>query len=139
MLYAALLKGQAPPVQTLTVDATELRTADGGSCTGRRFRNVGLAEVPLASAQASTAPKTAKGLCAMRYRVTNRSNSAAYVYLALMPEVTEASAAARTPATTRAAALLPGGTMEIRLALPLRSVGASLLAIAAPNPSPQLR
>ena len=77
----------------------------------------------------------------MRYRVTNRSDAAAYVYLALTPELADADAraTARTPATTRAAALLPGGTMEIRLALPLRAVGASLLAIAAPNPSPQLR
>ena len=139
-LYAALLKGQAPPVQTLTVDATELRTADGGSCTGRRFRNVGLAEVSLAALRPGFyRTENRQGLCAMRYRVTNRSDSAAYVYLALTPEVADASAAARTPATTRAAALLPGGTMEIRLALPLRSVGASLLAIAAPNPSPQLR
>ena len=75
----------------------------------------------------------------MRYRVTNRSDAAAYVYLALTPELADASATARVPATIRAAALLPGGTMEIRLALPLRAVGASLLAIAAPNPSPQLR
>lgn len=36
-LYSAVLKAQAPPAQTLTVGATELRTADGGSCTGRRF------------------------------------------------------------------------------------------------------
>lgn len=139
-LYAALLKAQAPPAQTLTVDATELRTADGGSCTGRRFRNVGLAEVQLAAQRPGFyRTEDRQGLCAMRYRVTNQGDSAAYVYLALTPEVADASAAARPPATTRAAALLPGGTMEIRLALPLRTVGASLLAIAAPNPSPQLR
>ena len=57
----------------------------------------------------------------------------------MTPELADVRATARTPATTRAAALLPGGTLEIRLALPLRAVGASLLAIAAPNPSPQLR
>ena len=32
-----------------------------------------------------------------------------------------------------------GGTLEVQVALPLRAVGASLVAIAAPNPSPQLR
>ena len=139
-LYSAVLKAQAPPAQTLTVGATELRTADGGSCTGRRFRDVALVDVPLAARSPGFyRTEHRQGLCAMRYRVTNRSDAAAYVYLALTPELADADATARTPATTRAAALLPGRTMEIRLALPLRAVGASLLAIAAPNPSPQLR
>ena len=139
-LYSAVLKAQAPPAQTLTLGATELRTADGGSCTGRRFRDVALVDVPLAARSPGFyRTEHRQGLCAMRYRVTNRSDAAAYVYLALTPELADASATARAPATIRAAALLPGGTMEIRLALPLRAVGASLLAIAAPNPSPQLR
>ena len=139
-LYSAVLKAQAPPAQTLTIGATELRTADGGSCTGRRFRDVALVDVPLAARSPGFyRTEHRQGLCAMRYRVTNRSDAAAYVYLALTPELADADATARTPATTRAAALLPGRTMEIRLALPLRAVGASLLAIAAPNPSPQLR
>ena len=141
-LYTALLKAQAPSAQSLTVSATELRTADGGSCTGRRFRDVGLVEVPLAAHRPGFyRTEDRQGLCAMRYRLANRGDSAVYAYLALTPEVADANAnaTARTLATTRAAALLPGGTMEIRLALPLRTVGASLLAIAAPNPSPQLR
>ena len=139
-LYSAVLKAQAPPAQTLTLGATELRTADGGSCTGRRFRDVALVDVPLAARSPGFyRTEHRQGLCAMRYRVANRSDAAAYVYLALTPELADASATARAPATIRAAALLPGGTMEIRLALPLRAVGASLLAIAAPNPSPQLR
>ena len=36
-------------------------------------------------------------------------------------------------------AVLPEGMLEVQVALPLRAVGASLVAIAAPNPSPQLR
>lgn len=139
-IYTALLKAQAPPPQTLTVDTAELRTADGGSCAGRRFRGVGLVEAPLAAHRPGFyRTESRQGLCAMRYRLTNRSDSAAYVYLALTPELAEANPATGTPATTRAAALLPGGTMEVQVALPLRAIGASLLAIAAPNPSPQLR
>lgn len=139
-LYTALLKAQAPSEETLTVAAAELRTADGGSCAGRRFRGVGLVEAPLAAHRPGFyRTESHQGLCAMRYRLTNRSDSAAYVYLAVTPELAEANPATRTPATTQAAALLPDGTMEVQVALPLRAVGANLLAIAAPNPSPQLR
>ena len=139
-LYTALLKAQAPPARTLALDATELRTADGGSCTGRRFRDVGLVEVPLTARRPGFyQTEDRRGLCAMRYRVTNRGDSAVYVYLASTPNFADTSAASETQATTRAATLLPGRTMDVQVALPLRAVGASLVAIAAPNPSPQLR
>ena len=139
-LYTALLKAQAPPAQTLTMDAIELRSADGGSCAGRRFRDVGLTEVPLAAHRPGFyRTEDRQGICAMRYRVANRGDATAYVYLAVTPELAATGAAARAQATTRAAALLPGGTLEVQVVLPLRAVGASLLAIAAPNPSPQLR
>ena len=139
-LYTALLKAQAPPARTLALGAAELRTADGGSCTGRRFRDVGLVEVPLAAHRPDFyQTEDRRGLCAMRYRVTNQGDSALYVYLASTPNFADTSAASETQATTRAATLLPGRTMDVQVALPLRAVGASLVAIAAPNPSPQLR
>ena len=80
-----------------------------------------------------------RGLCAILYRVTNRGDSVVYAYLAVVPELAEAVGATRSPATTRAAALLPERMLEVQVALPLRAVGPSLVAIAAPNPSPQLR
>ena len=139
-LYTALLKAQAPPAKTLALGATELRTADGGSCTGRRFRDVGLVDVPLATRRPGFyQTEDRRGLCAMRYRVTNRGDSALYVYLASTPNFADTSAPSETQATTRASTLLPNGTMDVQVALPLRAVGASLVAIAAPNPSPQLR
>ena len=139
-LYTALLKAQAPAAQALSVDVTELRTADAGSCAGRRFRDVGLVEIPLTAHRASFyRSEDRRGLCTIRYRVTNRGDSVVYAYLAVVPELAEAVGATRSPATTRAAALLPEGMLEVQVALPLRAVGASLVAIAAPNPSPQLR
>lgn len=140
VLYSGLLKAQAPPARSLTVGATELRTADNGSCTGRRFRDVGLVETPLDPHRPGFyRTETRRGLCAMRYRVTNRGDSVVYAYLALTPELADTSVTPRSRPTTRGAALLPAGTMEVQVALPLRAVGASLVAIAAPNPSPQLR
>ena len=139
-LYTVLLKAQAPATQALSVDVTELRTADAGSCAGRRFRDVGLVEIPLIAHRASFyRSEDRRGLCTIRYRVTNRGDSVVYAYLAVVPELAEAVGATRSPATTRAAALLPEGMLELQVALPLRAVGASLVAIAAPNPSPQLR
>ena len=139
-LYTALLKAQAPATQALSVDVTELRTADAGSCAGRRFRDVSLVEVLLtAHRRGFYRSEDRRGLCAIRYRVTNRGDSVVYAYLAVVPELAEAVGATRSPATTRAAALLPEGMLEVQVALPLRAVGASLVAIAAPNPSPQLR
>ena len=139
-LYTALLKANAPPVRTLTVDAIELRPQDGGSCSGRRFRDVGLVETPLTAHRPGFyRTENRQGLCAMRYRVTNRGDAVVYVYLALTPELADAGATAESPPTIRAGALLPDGAMEIQVALPLRAIGANLLAIAAPNPSPQLR
>ena len=139
-LYTALLKAQAPPAKTLALGATELRTADGGSCIGRRFRDVGLVEVPLTAHHPGFyQTEDRRGLCAMRYRITNRGDSALYVYFASTPNFADTSVTSETQATTRAATLLPGRTMDVQVALPLRAVGASLVAIAAPNPSPQLR
>ncbi len=139
-LYAALLKAQAPAARALSVDVTELRTADAGSCAGRRFRDVGLVETRLAEHRPGFyRSEDRQGLCAIRYRVTNRGDSVVYAYLAVVPALAEANGATRLPATTQAAALLPEGTLDVQVALPLRAVGASLVAIAAPNPSPQLR
>ena len=139
-LYTALLKAQAPAPQTLAFDVMELRTADGGSCAGRRFRDVRLVETQLTAHRPGFyRSEDRQGLCTMRYRVTNRGDSVVYAYLATVPELADANGANPSPATIRAAALLPDGTLEIQEALPLRAVGVSLLAIAAPNPSPQLR
>ena len=139
-LYTALLKAQAPAPQTLEFDVTELRTADGDSCAGRRFRDVRLVETRLTAHRPSFyRSEDRQGLCAMRYQVANRGDSVVYAYLAAVPELADTNSAIPSSATIRAAALLPDGTLEIQEALPLRAVGVSLLAIAAPNPSPQLR
>ena len=139
-LYTALLKAQAPAARALSVDVTELRTADAGSCAGRRFRDVGLTEIVLAAHRPGFyRSEGRRGLCAIRYRVTNRGDSVIYAYLAVVPALAEANGAIRLPAATQAAAVLPEGTLEVQVALPLRAVGASLVAVAAPNPSPQLR
>ena len=146
--YRQGLQARIPPPESLVFGIVERRTTDGGSCSGRAFRNAGretLGETPLSALKPGFfRSQQGASLCEAIYRVANEGGSSAWSistspYGRFSPDRAIRSNAAPL---RRAAALPPGASLALEVELdrqPARPLGADLLVLAVPSPAPQLR
>ena len=143
------LVAAATPPDSLVFSLVEQRTVDGGPCARRDFRGAertersNLAGSPMSPLKPGFfRSERSASLCQAIYRVTNEGKRLAYLYFAVRPSLSFTAGEADVPAVRRAAALPPGASLALDVDLgryPHRILGADLLVLAAPSPSPQIR
>ena len=137
-LYRLYLESRATPLQDIAIDVVEHRTADGGSCAGRRFRGTGLKSASLAEQRPGLFRSEGdRSLCSLTYTLTNRGDQLFYAYLGILP--VGAASGLHQP---NAAGLPPNSSLSLELdprELASRQTGVVVLALASPGPSPDLR
>ena len=137
-LYRVYLQSRATPVRDIGFEVVEHRTADGGSCAGRRFRGTGLASDPLPEQRRGFFRSDGdRSLCSLTYTLTNRGDLLFYAYLGVVPVGTPDGVP-----EVNAAGLPPKASLSLELdprELVSRQTGVVLLALASPGPSPHLR
>ena len=148
--FRSALLAAAPPPASLVFSLVEQRTADGRPCGPRGFGG-GADRTGRDRLEGTPMPPLKPGffrseggasLCEAVYRVANEGERLVYVYFAVRPSLSFAAEEAQAPALRRAAALPPGASLALDLDLglqPERLLGADLLVLAAPSPSPQIR
>ena len=144
--YRSELRSGAPPPEHLVFGLVEQRTADARPCFGRTFRGEDredLAETSLAARKPGFfRSERGAGLCRVVYRVANEGDRLVYLYFAVRPALSVAASETAAAPLRRAAALPSGASLTLDLDLapyPDRILGADLLVLAAPIPSPQIR
>ena len=144
--YRQGLQARIPPPESLVFGIVERRTTDGGSCSGRAFRNAGretLGETPLSALKPGFfRSQQGASLCEAIYRVANEGERLVYLYFAVRPVLSGQSDPEQPAPLRRAAALPPGASLALEVELdrqPARPLGADLLVLAVPSPAPQLR
>ena len=144
--YRQGLQARIPPPENLVFGIVERRTTDGGSCSGRAFRNAGretLGETPLSALKPGFfRSQQGASLCEAIYRVANEGERLVYLYFAVRPVLSGQSDPEQRAPLRRAAALPPGASLALEVELdrqPARPLGADLLVLAVPSPAPQLR
>ena len=144
--YRSELQSGAPSPEHLVFGLVEQRTADARPCFGRTFRDddrEDLAETPLAARKPGFFhSERGSSLCRVVYRVANEGERLVYLYFAVRPALSVASGETGVAPVRRAAALPSGASLTLDLDLaqyPERILGADLLILAAPSPSPQIR
>ena len=144
--YRSELQSGAPSPEHLVFGLVEQRTADARPCFGRTFRDddrEDLAETPLAARKPGFfRSERGSSLCRIVYRVANEGEQLVYLYFAVRPAHSVAAGETGVAPVRRAAALPSGASLTLDLDLaqyPDRILGADLLILAAPSPSPQIR
>ena len=137
-LYRSWREFRAEAAFGIRLEVVEHRSADGGSCAGRRFRDAGLVATPLAVAGAGYFRSNAgRSLCRLGYVLTNQGDQLFYGYLGAVPVGAGAAGGAM-----RAAALPPNASTSVEYDprdLAAGQTGLVVFALAAPAPSPDLR
>ena len=136
-LYRSWREFRAEAAFDIRLEVVEHRSADGGSCAGRRFRDAGLVATPLAVARPGYFRSNAgRSLCRLGYVLTNQGDQLFYAYLGAAP------VGAGAAGTMRAAALPPNASTSVEIDprdLATGQTGVVMFALAAPAPSPDLR
>ena len=144
--YRSALQAKAPPAGSLVFGLVERRTTGGRSCADRSVRNAGHTDLTETSLSAWKPgffrSEQGASLCEAVYRVANEGTRLIYLYFAVRPALSGRTGGAATASLRRAAALPSGASLTLELDLsrqPARPLGADVLLLAAPTPSPQLR
>ena len=147
--YRSGLLATAPPAESLVFSLVERRTPDGRPCSPRIFRGMNRAggADPVETAVAPRKEgffRSERGasLCRVVYRVANQGERLVYLYFAVRPVLSVAAGGPDVAPFRRGAALPSGASLTLDLELdrnPDHVLGADLLVLAAPSPSPQIR